>query len=123
MLVGSEEEVGWNGLARGAGLARRRFGRGHGPIALGDTDWGPLISAGLNLTAGIVNVAVAATKPGAQQQQPSAYSCPQGYYFDQTVGQCVMPQQQGGGNFLSNVDPTVLAVGGLALVLLLTQRS
>lgn len=110
LLVGGEmEEVGWGRLGRSR-FAQRSFR---------DVDWGAIATAGLNLTAGVIALGVKAGQQGSQSQQPASYQCPQGYYFDASVGSCVQPRQSGG--LLEGVDPTTLAIGVGVLVLVLTS--
>lgn len=100
-----------------------RLGRFRGR-RFGDIDWGALATASANLTAGVVNAVAQATRGQTQTNVGTSYSCPQGYVFDQTMGTCrALPTQGSAGSFLDNIPPTTLAVGGLVLVLLLTQRS
>lgn len=109
-----DEEVGWGRLAN-ARFARRSFR---------DVDYTALVAAGITLTAGVVNAVSAATKPGAQSNYPSSYQqqqCPQGYVFNPNTRMC--DPVGASGSFFSNIDPTMLLVGGGLLVLLLTSRS
>lgn len=111
-----DDEGGWARLAerRVVGVGRFR-----------DVDWGALVTAGAALTASLVNLGVKASQQNSQVNTGQTFSCPPGYIWDPTSATCVSTTYQpqggggGGGNFLSNIDPTTLAViGVLAFVAL-----
>lgn len=110
-----ETEVGWGALRRNARFARRVLDT-RAQRSFREVDWGALITASANLTAGVITAVAKGTQANSASQYPTSYQCPQGYYFDASVGQCIAPQQGGG----IGIDGTTIAigVGALALILL-----
>lgn len=94
-------------------IVRRRF-RGYGQ------DFGPLIAAGLNLTANTIaaGLQVYQADQAQQRQQQAASACASygaGYYYNPATGQCMPPPST---SLFSSIDPTTIAIGAGLLGLL-----